>query len=51
MAFRRAGAARGSGKPIRMEDEMQTVTLAATGLEVTPIAYGTWQFSGDWGPG
>jgi aryl-alcohol dehydrogenase-like predicted oxidoreductase len=29
---------------------MKTVTLAATGLEVTPIAYGTWQFGGDWGP-
>jgi hypothetical protein len=29
---------------------MQTVTLRATGLEVTPTAYGTWQFGGDWGP-
>jgi aryl-alcohol dehydrogenase-like predicted oxidoreductase len=29
---------------------MQTVILGATGLEVTPIAYGTWQFGGDWGP-
>jgi aryl-alcohol dehydrogenase-like predicted oxidoreductase len=29
---------------------MQTVTLGATRLEVTPIAYGTWQFGGDWGP-
>ena len=29
---------------------MQTVTLGATGLDVTPIAYGTWQFGGDWGP-
>jgi aryl-alcohol dehydrogenase-like predicted oxidoreductase len=29
---------------------MQTVTLGATGLEVTPLAYGTWQFGGDWGP-
>ena len=29
---------------------MQTVTLGATGLEVTPTAYGTWQFGGDWGP-
>jgi aryl-alcohol dehydrogenase-like predicted oxidoreductase len=29
---------------------MRTVTLAATCLEVTPIAYGTWQFGGDWGP-
>jgi aryl-alcohol dehydrogenase-like predicted oxidoreductase len=29
---------------------MQTVILGATGLEVTPVAYGTWQFGGDWGP-
>ena len=29
---------------------MQTVILGATGLEVTPLAYGTWQFGGDWGP-
>jgi aryl-alcohol dehydrogenase-like predicted oxidoreductase len=29
---------------------MKTVTLGATGLEVTPIAYGTWQFGGDWAP-
>jgi len=29
---------------------MQTVKLGATRLEVTPIAYGTWQFGGDWGP-
>ena len=29
---------------------MQTVTLGASHLEVTPIAYGTWQFGGDWGP-
>ena len=28
---------------------MQTVTLGATHLEVTPLAYGTWQFGGDWG--
>ena len=28
---------------------MQTVKLGATSLEVTPIAYGTWQFGGDWG--
>jgi aryl-alcohol dehydrogenase-like predicted oxidoreductase len=33
-----------------MEDRMQTVTLGASHLKVTPIAYGTWQFSGDWGP-
>src|SRR5689334_4470088 len=36
--------------PNRQEDNMQTVTLGATGLEVTPLAYGTWQFGGDWGP-
>src|SRR5215470_17236291 len=29
---------------------MQTVTLGATRLEVAPLAYGTWQFGGDWGP-
>ncbi|GHD59382.1 oxidoreductase [Streptomyces mirabilis] len=29
---------------------MKTVTLGATGLKVTPLAYGTWQFGGDWGP-
>jgi aryl-alcohol dehydrogenase-like predicted oxidoreductase len=29
---------------------MQTVTLGAAGLEVTPLAYGTWQLGGDWGP-
>ena len=29
---------------------MQTVTLGATGLGVTPLAYGTWQPGGDWGP-
>jgi aryl-alcohol dehydrogenase-like predicted oxidoreductase len=28
---------------------MRTVILGATGLEVTPLAYGTWQFGGDWG--
>jgi hypothetical protein len=32
------------------QHEIKTVTLGATGLEVTPIAYGTWQFGGDWGP-
>jgi len=29
---------------------MRTVTLGRTGLAVTPLAYGTWQFGGDWGP-
>jgi aryl-alcohol dehydrogenase-like predicted oxidoreductase len=28
---------------------METVTLGSSGLEVSPIAYGTWQLSGDWG--
>jgi aryl-alcohol dehydrogenase-like predicted oxidoreductase len=26
------------------------VTLGAADLEVTRLAYGTWQFGGDWGP-
>jgi len=29
---------------------MRRVMLGATGLEVTPLAYGTWQFGGDWSP-
>jgi aryl-alcohol dehydrogenase-like predicted oxidoreductase len=29
---------------------MRTVKLGRTGLTVTPLAYGTWQFGGDWGP-
>jgi len=28
---------------------MNTVTLGMTGLEVSPIAFGTWQLGGDWG--
>jgi aryl-alcohol dehydrogenase-like predicted oxidoreductase len=28
---------------------MNTVTLGRSGLTVSPIAYGTWQLSGDWG--
>jgi aryl-alcohol dehydrogenase-like predicted oxidoreductase len=28
---------------------MRRVTLGMTGLEVTPIAFGTWQLGGDWG--
>lgn len=28
---------------------MDEVILGRAGLEVTPIAYGTWQFGGDWG--
>jgi aryl-alcohol dehydrogenase-like predicted oxidoreductase len=36
-------------RPKPKEDEMRTVTLGATRLEVTPLAYGTWQFGGDWG--
>jgi len=29
---------------------MQPITLGRSGLKVTPIAYGTWQIGGDWGP-
>jgi aryl-alcohol dehydrogenase-like predicted oxidoreductase len=29
---------------------VKTVTLGATRLEVTPVAYGTWPFGGDRGP-
>jgi aryl-alcohol dehydrogenase-like predicted oxidoreductase len=36
--------------PTGRRTDMQTVTLGATRLEVTPLAYGTWQFGGDWGP-
>ncbi|MEU6720884.1 aldo/keto reductase [Nonomuraea sp. NPDC046802] len=28
---------------------METVRLGRTQLQVTPIAYGTWQFGGEWG--
>jgi aryl-alcohol dehydrogenase-like predicted oxidoreductase len=28
---------------------MNRVVLGRSGLEVTPIAYGTWQFGGEWG--
>jgi aryl-alcohol dehydrogenase-like predicted oxidoreductase len=28
---------------------MRTVRLGCSDLEVTPIAYGTWQFGGEWG--
>ncbi|HEY7951881.1 MAG TPA: aldo/keto reductase [Solirubrobacteraceae bacterium] len=28
---------------------MQRVTLGMSGLEVSPIAFGTWQLGGDWG--
>ncbi len=28
---------------------MNTVTLRRSGLKVSPIAFGTWQLSGDWG--
>jgi aryl-alcohol dehydrogenase-like predicted oxidoreductase len=31
------------------EDTMDKVTLGRTGLEVTPVAFGTWQLGGDWG--
>src|SRR5260370_24981587 len=33
-----------------MQDRMKTVAVGAGHLKVTPIAYGTWQFSGAWGP-
>jgi aryl-alcohol dehydrogenase-like predicted oxidoreductase len=29
---------------------MQTVTLGATGSEVTPLASGTWHLGRGWGP-
>jgi hypothetical protein len=28
---------------------METVTLGSSGLEVSPICFGTWQLGGDWG--
>jgi len=28
---------------------MNTITLGMTGLEVTPVAFGTWQLGGEWG--
>jgi aryl-alcohol dehydrogenase-like predicted oxidoreductase len=28
---------------------MDTVTLGRTGLQVSPVAFGTWQLGGDWG--
>ena len=28
---------------------MNTVTLGTSGLEVSPVPFGTWQPSGDWG--
>jgi len=28
---------------------MDTIRLGMTGLEVTPIAFGTWQLGGEWG--
>lgn len=28
---------------------METITLGASGLRVSPIAFGTWQLGGDWG--
>jgi aryl-alcohol dehydrogenase-like predicted oxidoreductase len=32
-----------------LENFMTTVTLGMTGLEVYPIAFGTWQLGGEWG--
>ena len=34
----------------RKEDGMRTVTPGVSRLEVTPLAYGTWQFGGECGP-
>ena len=31
------------------DTETQTTTLGRSGLEVSPIAFGTWQLGGDWG--
>ncbi|MEZ0285361.1 MAG: aldo/keto reductase, partial [Thermoleophilia bacterium] len=28
---------------------METITLGRTGLEVSRIAFGTWQLGGEWG--
>jgi aryl-alcohol dehydrogenase-like predicted oxidoreductase len=28
---------------------MNTITLGMTGLQVTPVAFGTWQLGGEWG--
>lgn len=28
---------------------MDTITFGRTGLQVTPICFGTWQLGGDWG--
>jgi aryl-alcohol dehydrogenase-like predicted oxidoreductase len=40
----------GSGNVIHEKREiMDTVRLGMTGLEVTPVAFGTWQLGGDWG--
>ena len=36
--------------PIGRADGMQTVRLGTTGLEVTPLAHGTWQCGGPRGP-
>jgi aryl-alcohol dehydrogenase-like predicted oxidoreductase len=35
--------------PDSEEDVMNTVPLGMTGLEVSPIAFGTWQLGGEWG--
>jgi aryl-alcohol dehydrogenase-like predicted oxidoreductase len=32
------------------ENEMKQIILGKTGLEVSRIAFGTWQLGGDWGP-
>jgi aryl-alcohol dehydrogenase-like predicted oxidoreductase len=35
--------------PNRMESSMNTVRLGISGLEVSTIAFGTWQLGGEWG--
>lgn len=34
---------------MRSQNRNQQVTLGRSGLEVSPIAFGTWQLGGDWG--
>jgi aryl-alcohol dehydrogenase-like predicted oxidoreductase len=36
-------------RPLAIVAAMNTVTLGTTGLEVSPIAFGTWQLGGEWG--
>jgi aryl-alcohol dehydrogenase-like predicted oxidoreductase len=32
------------------KDEMRETKLGKTGVQVSRIAFGTWQLGGDWGP-